>query len=215
VYYIAKGERIADLVLPRPHHAINLWQYVGDGRDVREQVGRPDMVTRFGWADAELTALGVVAGAQTELFQRMAVRAASLISDEARQLLNLGIIERIRSTLTDLGPDDAPEKPVFAANSNPFAVWLNWMLTVAATVQPERFRGERLEVDPFSGSLAAIDYLLEVVERDARHSAPASGSRPPEEILEIKPGFAGVSINVRALLRRIRQWWRSRRPHAG
>ena len=46
---------------------------------------------------------------------------------------------------------DREGKPIFVANPNPLAVWLNLILVFTATFQPERFRNSALAVDPAAG----------------------------------------------------------------
>ena len=53
-----------------------------------------------------------------------------------------------------------PGKPIFGSNSDPLSVWLNFVLMIGSSLQPERFRRRTLPVDPFAASLTAVDFLL-------------------------------------------------------
>ncbi|HET6231059.1 MAG TPA: hypothetical protein VFE05_13380 [Longimicrobiaceae bacterium] len=213
IHYLVKGKQASDLVLPRPHYAINLWQFVGYGEEAVQNLDR----TVFGLRNAELTALGVIAGPHTERFRSMAMRAGSLLPDEARELLNVGIVKQISKILEEDDPTFGALLPIFSSNSNPFAVWLNVMLTAVVTFQPERFQGQRLAVDPFTASLVALDYLLDVLEDRHRTVQPVAANPIPalEDIVEIKPSFMGIGINLRALVRWLSRWRASRRKGSG
>jgi hypothetical protein len=138
----------------KPNHAVMLWQYFGNaGHDFFIEEFIKFQSTDYGHPSAIVTAFGVIAGPQTNLFRRMAYRAGSLIPDEMR----FEIATRIMNNVVD---SKLPGKPVFGCNSDPLSTWLNLVLIVVASLQPERFRRRTLSVDPFAASLVAIDFLL-------------------------------------------------------
>jgi hypothetical protein len=142
-----------------PNHAIPLWQYVGNGEhDFHIEEFLKAESTNYGHPHAIVIAYGIIAGAQTNLFKKMAARAGSLIPKEVRDEINVRIVRNFPAP-------EVPGKPVFVGNTNALAVWLNFVLTIIATFQPERFQGRTLPVDPFAASLVAVDFLLNY-ERD-------------------------------------------------
>ena len=153
IYFITPDNLVEDKPFGHPNHAIMLWQYFGNAEpDKPANEFMNAQITEFGVGNAMVTAFGVITGAQTNLFRRMAYRAGSLISDEVRLI----IIENIMRNVVD---HNLPGKPVFICNPDPLSVWLNFVLTFIAALQPERFRRRTLEVDPFAASLTALDYL--------------------------------------------------------
>lgn len=142
--------------LPReePNYAAVLWQYFGNaGHDFNFAEFVSVQPTNYGHPKAKVIAYGLLVGEQTNLFRRMAHRAGSLLPDEVR----LEMSGRIMDNVAD---PEVPGKPVFDSNSDPLSVWLNFVLMIGSTLQPERFRRRTLPVDPFAASLAAIDFLL-------------------------------------------------------
>lgn len=138
----------------KPNHAVMLWQYFGNaGHDFFIEEFIKYQPTDYGHPSAIVTAFGVIAGPQTKLFRRMAFRAGSLIPDE----MQLEMATRIMNNVVD---PKLPGKPVFGCNSDPLSTWLNLVLIVVSSLQPERFRRRTLSVDPFAASLVAIDFLL-------------------------------------------------------
>ncbi len=139
----------------KPNHAIMLWQYMGNTGDKdREKLFGRIALRKFGLTQAVTTASAVIEGPETELFRRMAHRAASLLPTS------------VGTTVTSLVMDNFvdpkwPGKQVFSNNSNLLAIWLNLVLVSISTYQPGRFQRETLAVDPFAASLTAFDYILD------------------------------------------------------
>jgi TIR domain len=159
VYYLEDHNKPSDLPLPRPHHAINLWQIIGTTSEALENFD-PTGCTRFGFTRAEVTALAVIAGPETNLFVKMAHRAASIIPAEIQTMLNRLVGDWLLKITKEAFEQETDQFPMIATNSNPLAVWLNLMMASLVTFQPERVRPSGLTVDPFTGSLAALDMLL-------------------------------------------------------
>lgn len=143
-----------ELPAEKPTYAAVLWQYFGNaGHDFDIDKFASTPPTNYGHPCAKVIAYGLIAGEQTHLFRRMAHRAGSLLPDEVR-------FEMSRRIMDNVVDPEVPGKPVFDSNSDPLSVWLNFVLMIGSTLQPERFRRRTLPVDPFAASLTAIDFLL-------------------------------------------------------
>lgn len=154
VYYVIGSRPTSDAEFTEPNHAINLWQYFGR-MTTEDSLQRIDVsnLTRFGMTGAEVTAFGVIVGAETHLFRRMAERAGSLIPEEVNRRITLEVASKFLDA-------DEEDTPVYTCNTNPLAKWLNLVLAMLATYQPDRFSQETLAVDPFAASLAALDFAI-------------------------------------------------------
>ena len=153
VDYLTADHR-PELPSEQPNYAAVLWQYFGNaGHNFNIDEFVNTQSTNYGHPSAKVIAYGLIAGAQTHLFRKMAHRAGSLLPDEVRFEISRRIIDNI------VGPE-VPGKPVFDSNSDPLSVWLNFVLMIGSTLQPERFRRRILPVDPFAASLTAIDFLI-------------------------------------------------------
>jgi hypothetical protein len=147
-------DHMPELPREKPNYAAVLWQYFGNaGHDFNFEEFVSVQPTNFGHPKAKIIAYGLLAGEQTNLFRRMAHRAGSLLPDEVR-------LEMSRRIMDNVADPEVPGKPVFDSNSDPLAVWLNFVLMIGSTLQPERFRRRTLPIDPFTASLTAIDFLL-------------------------------------------------------
>jgi hypothetical protein len=102
--------------------------------------------------------MGLIEGEATSLFVRMAIRAGSLFSeDESRNIkthLVSEIIEKEKSESTS-------GKSTTAVNDNPLAIWLNFLLYHLSLSNPGRDKVHRIEPDPFSLSLLALERLAD------------------------------------------------------
>ena len=158
----------ADLAQPgtfeRPNHLIMLWQYLGRLSAVST---RPSLAPNsFGVPDAEITAFGLLEGADTDLFRRMAARGGSILppDDVAALMADLE---------TALDDRDLPGKPVFAANHDPLSRWISFVLASTWKHENGRISGRNFRVDPFVASLSAIDNFLAKVAATVAPSPPA------------------------------------------
>jgi hypothetical protein len=125
-----------DRVFRRPNHTLPLWQFVGFSSDVNMREALEGLLkshTKFG-VQAQITANGTVEGADTDLFVRMATRAATLIPAAAQDIMMAQITESVGAILTGEG------KAIIVGNSSPVAVWMNLVLTTLAAFQRERFQ---------------------------------------------------------------------------
>jgi hypothetical protein len=174
VCYVIRDQPTADRKFSEPHHAINLWQYFGHATpgDWPTEFKTSEL-TPFEMTGAQVTAFAVIVGPETDLFRRMAERAGSLIPDEISHRIALEVASRFFENGTE-------GKPIYACNRNPLAKWLNLVLVAIATHQPDRFRTETLAVDPFTASLAAIDFLI------GQNAASNSECRPAKGLLAVE-----------------------------
>lgn len=133
IYFIVSEHPQSPIQAKDPHHAINLWHYIGNATPESDPKEFTEFeMTDFGPSNAKVTAIGVIEGAETNLFKRMAKRAGSLLES-----LNIQLAKLIMDNFAD------PEwegKPVFASNSDPLTIWLNLTLMCVATFQPGRFK---------------------------------------------------------------------------
>jgi hypothetical protein len=84
----------------------------------------------------------------------MAYRAGSLLPDELRLILLQAVVEKFLDK-------NKPGKPVHSLNRDPLATWLMFILTITATIHPNRMEDTAVRVDPFAASLTAIDYIID------------------------------------------------------
>jgi hypothetical protein len=202
VFFVTREKAHSSDKFRQPNYAINLWQFFGALPDDEMRRRTREMkLTNFGLTGAELTAVGIIIGNQTDLFRKMATRAGTLLPDEINTILVREISKRIEKGLK-------PAKPVFATNSNALAKWLNLVLVVTSTWHPDRFRNFKLQVDPFTASLSVFD------EFDLSTDA-AQGGLAPHKIVEaiksaapfareqIAENFTGLEVKWRLKLRQV------------
>ena len=154
VYFVGQNGSVSDEKIGKPNHVISLWQYFGSLAST-ETLQRFDAMsqTSFGITGAELSVFAAVVGDQKDLFCRMASRAGSLFPDSVTSWLTFEVARKFVEPSSTL-------KPIYVCNPNALAAWLNFVLVVTATFQPNRFRNYTLAVDPFTASLAAIELIL-------------------------------------------------------
>lgn len=135
----------------KPNHMITLWQYMGR---IGEGGPSPDLaVNDWGMPASKVTAVGLLEGADTEVFMRMAIRGGTLLPDSVQR----DLLADLRTAFDEPGPG----KPLHVTNGNPLATWLTFLISSMWRNQRNRLRGGTLAVDPFAASLSAIDYLLD------------------------------------------------------
>lgn len=145
-----------------PNHAIMLWQYYGNlssDDDIERFVANvQDSDLQWGLRGAALTFMGVIEGGATPLFVRMATRAGSLFSEKE----SLCIKSRVVADIQDKENTKCTTcKPTAAVNDNPLAIWLNFLLYHLSLSNPGRDRSHKIEPDPFSLSLMALERLVD------------------------------------------------------
>ena len=173
-FYVTQSGSSSDRKFASPNHTIMLWQYyglVGPGQDIEDfRTNLQGSDLKWGLRGAGLSSLAVLEGQACDLFVRMAQRAGSLFDeDEARTIQSRVLCEIFES----LHKDASPAKPSGVTNNNPLAVWLNYLLYHLSMTNPGRERTERIEPDPFTLSLLAMERLREdqaigKVDRSAR-----------------------------------------------
>jgi TIR domain len=176
-YYVTQSRPKLERKFASHHHAIMLWQYYGlveTGQDIEGFLANlQESNLRWGLRGAELTSFAVLEGPACDLFVRMAQRAGSLFDEsEARMIKARVICEIFESLCTEA----SPAKPNAVMNNNPLAVWLNYLLYHLSMTNPGREQMEKIEPDPFTLSLLALERLLEdqaigKVDRSARKIA--------------------------------------------
>ncbi|MFN3405350.1 MAG: hypothetical protein ACK40G_14715 [Cytophagaceae bacterium] len=153
-----------------PNHAIMLWQHNGNLEKENTMEAFINNVSnsnlKWGIRGAELTQMGLIEGSKTKQFIRMAKRAGALFSIEEVLEFKFRVIEEIQSEGLKNNPDC---KPVSIINDNPLAIWLNYLLFYLSETYPNRLYSNKIEPDPFSLSLLALEHLsreLRIVKSD-------------------------------------------------
>jgi hypothetical protein len=147
-------------IQPKKHHGIMLWQFYGtlDGEQdaSRLAVAATSGHQILGLQGAQLTCMGIIEGEGFELFVRMALRAGSLFDEQEASDIKL----RLSRELIDAAQTKEPGcKVVTTTNSNPLATWLNYLLYHLSQTSPGRERSKRIDPDPFTLSLLALERL--------------------------------------------------------
>lgn len=158
--YVMRDGPSLNRPIAKPNHAIMLWQYYGviqgDRGAAALAKNLEDSDLKWGIRGAELTCFGVLEGPGCELFVRMAQRAGALFDkDEASSLKSRMVEEILKAELKRCAPD----KPTATSNDNPLALWLNYVLFHISLTNPGRERAQRIDPDPFTLSLLALERL--------------------------------------------------------
>ncbi len=146
-----------------PNHNIVLWQYYGSvrGEDELQQLDTNIMTSDIGLAGlrgAQLSHYGLLEGVPLPLFLRMAKRAGALFDAKTAQSIQSKVTEEIMSAVTRSDPSVLPMSTV---NSNPLAIWLNYLLYHLSLTNHEDSGDRCVEPDPFALSLLALERLEE------------------------------------------------------
>lgn len=145
----------------KPNHAIMLWQCHGtlqSEQDV-ERLAADVMESELQWGlrGADVSCFGILEGEGCELFVRMAQRAGSLFDEAEARTIKSKIVEELVAAEQARQPST---KPVAVSNNNPLAIWINYLLYHLSLTNPGRERAQKIEPDPFSLSLLALERLL-------------------------------------------------------
>jgi hypothetical protein len=178
LFYMTQQGSYPDRKFLSPNHTIMLWQHYGlvgpfGGVDrFVENLQHSDMT--WGVRGAELSCYAVIEGAKYDLFVRMASRAGSLFDEEEVKTIKLRIA---KETMRDDSQAGSKGKSTAVSNSNPLAIWINFLLYHLSLANPGRERAHKIEPDPFSLSLAALERLAEekAVSKIDRSSRALSG----------------------------------------
>jgi hypothetical protein len=185
--YVESGNPIYDQKFKSPNHAIMLWQYYG-------RIDRDSGVTQFiddlkssslqwGIRGAQLSAFAVLEGESCGLFIRMAKRAAGLFNEKEANFLKSRIVSELQST-----EQKDNLIPTAAVNDDEMALWLNYLLYYVSKVSPGKDKRSRIEPDPFSLSLLALEDLLET---EKINKIRASKNRIEEINFKVAVSFPG------------------------
>ena len=160
-FFITLDESSPDRKFINPNHTIMLWQYCGRiGPEQREAFFANMQASDFQWGlrGADFSSFAVIEGAECELFVKMAKRAGSLFSEEEALAIKTRMLDDFLATK---GSGAKNGKPVMAANRDPLAIWINFLLYHLSMTNPGREHGVRIEPDPFTLSLLALERLSE------------------------------------------------------
>ena len=111
-----------------------------------------------------------------DLFLRMAQRAGSMFDQDEARSLKLQVVDEIIEAEQAREPS---EKLAATSNDNPLAVWLNYLLYHLSLTNPGRERATKIEPDPFSLSLLALDQLL-------KHGRPRKSDRSVSDVRALR-----------------------------
>lgn len=162
LFYVTQQGAYPDRKFTSPNHTIMLWQHYGvlepsGGVDrLVENLEHSDMT--WGVRGAQLSCYAVIEGPKYDLFVRMASRAGSLFDEEEANTIKLRIAQE---TMNDDSKASLKGKITSISNSNPLAIWINFLLYHLSLANPGRERSHKIEPDPFSLSLAALERLAE------------------------------------------------------
>lgn len=161
-FYVTPSGPRSERKFASPNHVIMLWQYyglVGTGQDIEGFLANlQNSDLKRGLRGAELTCIAVLEGPACDLFVRMAQRAGSLFDEDEALTIRSRVISEI---FESLHTEASPAKPSAVTNNNPLAVWLNYLLYHLSMTNPGREQVERIEPDPFTLSLLALERLQE------------------------------------------------------
>jgi len=181
---------------------------------------------------AELTAVAVIKGPHAQLIWEMARQVAVLMMLQQAETKTEEIRRYTKETVERIRPGLTLKSSNAVVSREGTALWLLNLICTIRCLHPAWIRDERgnpsvshsydeeqIQVDIFTASLLTFDSIFSLERDNNIKSKRAISPRPPqgheedkqEEILELKPGFAGVSVDVRALVRWIQRWWRSGR----
>ena len=200
--YVTQDDFSFNRPISTPNHAIMLWQYYGAIRGnggalgLAKDLENSDL--KWGIRGAELTCFGVLEGDGCELFVRMAQRAGALFDkNEANSIKSRTVKEILNAELKR----NAPAKPAATSNDNSLAIWLNYLLFHLSLTNPGREKAQRINPDPFTLSLLALErlYSERTIEKVDRSVQPLSALR-----FKVAMSFPGeqrqyVSATVNAL----------------
>lgn len=160
-YFATQEGASLDRPFAPPNHAIMLWQYYGtlksahDAEHLATNVMESDL--KWGLRGADLTRYAVLEGEGCELFVRMAQRAGSLFDEAEARAIKSKICAELIAAEQARSPST---KPVAVSNGNPLAIWINYLLYHLSLTNPGREQAQKIEPDPFSLSLLALERLL-------------------------------------------------------
>lgn len=158
VEYLEKGQKSYSRAINARHHGIFLWQFVGVLRSASDNEQFANAVVgsdlKWGIPNAELTCIAIVEGDAYETFVAIARRAGSIFSEEEAYKFKTRMTSEITETERARNPNF---KTVASTNDHPLAIWLNYLLYYVSKTHPGREKSRRIEPEPFSLSLLALE----------------------------------------------------------
>lgn len=149
----------------QPNHVIMLWQYIGQlgNKEAIEKLGKniEESEPQWGIRGAQLTKIGVIEGAGTPQFLKMAKRAGSIFDEQESKSFKSKVVSEILAEELKRNPKS---KPTSVVNDNPLAIWLNYLLSYLSQTYPHREKSARIEPDLFTLSLFALEQLVQETE---------------------------------------------------
>lgn len=173
-FLVSQNGTSSDRQFSSPNHTILLWQYYGlfDKDEGSENLLKNLQESNIQWGvrGAKLSSFAVVEGDMCGLFVKMANRAGSLFCDKEAKSIKSRVLNEIIQSEKASNPS---AKPVAVTNDNPLAIWLNFLLYHLSMTNPGRDRLQRIEPDPFTLSLLAlerlaVDLAIGKIDRSAR-----------------------------------------------
>lgn len=160
-FYVTQQGASSTRSFAKTNHAVMLWQYYGavgsDGDAERLAANVLGSELQWGVRGADLSRFAILEGDGCEFFVRMAQRAGSLFDGEESKAIQAKVVEEVVAAEQSR---HKTAKPVSITNQNPLAVWINYLLYHLSLTNPGREHAERVEPDPFTLSLLALERLL-------------------------------------------------------
>ncbi len=161
VEYLSKTSTSFSHTVSKKHHGILLWQFNGSLANeeflnsIAENAASGNL--KWGIPGSELSCIGIIEGELYPIFLKMAVRAGALFDSEEMKDIKIKVMQEIVDSELAKNNDS---KPAVTTNSHPLAVWLNYLLFYLSSTNPGRERVTRIEPEPFSLSLLALEDIL-------------------------------------------------------
>ena len=159
-YLIASEGNVENRKFESPNHTIMLWQYYGDMTSKGGSEGFVDNLKEsdFQWGvrGSELSSFAIIEGKTCNLFARMAKRAGNLFNEKEAIVIKSRVTNEIIQ-----GKADGKSTLVAILNENKMAIWLNYLLYYISLTYPSGENARRIEPDPFTLSLLALEQLIE------------------------------------------------------
>ena len=195
IYYFAQQYPDSNTKFHERNHTIMLWQYHGTlGEDLTadeltNEINASDL--QWGIRGANLSSFGVIEGDSVEYFVRMAKRAGSLFNEKETKEIQGRITTEIAKKLSS----SESGKPVVAVNSDKLSIWLNYLLYHLSLENPGRAKTIKIEPDPYTLSLLALEKLLDDAKIDKSDRSLAKVSDIQFKVALSFPGEKRVFVS--------------------